>query len=175
MYKKFSLLGFFMAIISMVSVLTMTNALANETSTKFVGNETAINDYTGKGKWLVVMIWASDCHVCNKEAHQYMAFHKQHKDKDAQVLGISIDGQEKLKDAHDFMKRHQLNFPNLIGEPLDIATMYQNQTGGNWVGTPSFMVFNPKGELIGAQAGAVPVSIIESFIERESAATASKS
>jgi len=53
--------------------------------------------------------------------------------------------------------------------------MYQYRTGGNWIGTPSFMVFNPKGELVGAQAGAVPVSIIESFIERELQESAKKS
>jgi len=32
----------------------------------FDGNPKAISDYSGKGKWLVVMIWASDCHVCNR-------------------------------------------------------------------------------------------------------------
>lgn len=171
MHNKLNILVFFV-----VSVVFFTaSALANETSSKFYGNETAIKEHTGKGKWLIVMIWASDCHVCNKEAHQYTAFHKQHKDKDAQMLGLSIDGKEKLTDAKDFMKRHQLNFPNLIGEPMDVASMYQEHTGGNWVGTPSFMVFNPKGELIGAQAGAVPVSIIESFIERESSASVPKS
>lgn len=170
MIKKINLLGFLLAFI-----FTGTFAIANETTDKFSGNETEISRYTGKGKWLVVMIWASDCHVCNQEAQNYVEFHKQHKDKDAQVVGLSMDGKEKFKDAQEFLNRHKLNFPNLIGEPMDVASMYQERTGGNWIGTPSFMVFNPKGELIGAQAGAVPVSIIESFIERESAASPPKS
>lgn len=155
--------------------LSLSNTYASEVVAEFTGNESQISQFAGKGKWLVVMIWASDCTVCNKEAHEYIAFHKQHKDKDAQVLGLSIDGKEKSKEARDFIKRHQVNFPNLLGEPMDVAVMYQEQTGGNWIGTPSFMVFNPKGELIGAQAGAVPVSIIESFIEREAAASNPKS
>ena len=121
------------------------------------------------------MLWASDCHVCNQEAHQYVNFHKQHKDKDAIVLGISLDGNSKKSDASDFLKRHQINFPSLIGEPENVASMYQELTGGSWVGTPSFMVYTPGGELLGAQAGAVPVSVIESFIEREAAAAQSKS
>ena len=170
MIKNLNLLVFLLALI-----FTGTHAIANETIDKFSGNETGISQYAGKGKWLVVMIWASDCHVCKQEAHNYVEFHKQHKDKDAQVVGLSMDGKEKSKDAHEFLQRHKLNFPNLIGEPMDVATMYQTRTGGNWIGTPSFMVFNPKGELIGAQAGAVPVSIIESFIERESAASPPKS
>jgi len=167
MFKKLNLLGIFL-VLSIIAA----SVSASETSEKFIGNEQAIGKYTGNGKWLIVMIWASDCHVCNQEAHQYDAFHKKHQNKDATVLGLSMDGKEKTSDAIGFLKRHKLNFPNLIGEPMNVAQMYQEQTGGNWVGTPSFMVFNPKGELIGAQAGAVPVSIIESFIERESSATA---
>lgn len=170
MIKKLNLLVFLTTL-----CFSFNSSFASEASAEFTGNETQINQFTGKGKWLVVMIWASDCTVCNREAHEYIAFHKLHKDRDAQMLGLSIDGKEKSKEAREFIKRHQVNFPNLLAEPMDAAVMYQERTGGNWIGTPSFMVFNPKGELVGAQAGAVPVSIIESFIEREAAASNSKS
>lgn len=149
--------------------------IATEKFDDFQGNQKSIADYTGNGKWLVVMLWASDCHVCNQEAHQYIKFHEEHVGKDAQVLGISLDGTAKKTDAQEFIKRHQVNFPSLIGEPQNVASMYQELTGDTWIGTPSFMVYTPKGELLGAQAGAVPVSVIESFIERESAAAQPKS
>lgn len=136
--------------------------------TDFGGKPQNITDHSGKGKWLVVMLWASDCHVCNAESQQYVKFHDKHKNKDATIIGVSLDGNTKKKDAEAFIKRNGINFPNLIGEPEAVMTMYQELTGAEWVGTPSFMVYNPKGELIGAQAGAVPPSIIESFIERES-------
>ncbi|WP_455366593.1 TlpA family protein disulfide reductase [Kaarinaea lacus] len=156
-------------------VLITLPVVAAEKFQDFQGNPKGIADYIGKGKWLVVMLWASDCHVCNQEAHQYIKFHQDHMDKDAQVLGISLDGAAKKNDAREFLKRHQVNFPSLIGEPVQVASMYQELTGDTWIGTPSFMVYTPKGELLGAQAGAVPVSVIESFIERESAATQPKS
>lgn len=156
-------------------LLLSTTAYAEEKFDDFNGNQKSVADYTGNGKWLVVMLWASDCHVCNQEAHQYVDFHKQHKSKDAQVLGISLDGKTKKNDAKEFLKRHKINFPSLIGEPENVASMYQELTGGTWVGTPSFMVYTPSGELLGAQAGAVPVSVIESFIERETAAAQPKS
>ena len=166
MNKILKTLAFFTIIL-----FTANGFAADENFTDFNGNVKSISDYAGKGKWLVVMLWASDCQVCNKEAHQYVEFHKQHKDKDALVLGISLDGEEKKSDAKDFLKRHKINFPSLIGEPMKVASMYQNKTGSPWIGTPSFMVFAPSGELLGAQVGAVPVSVIESFIERESATT----
>ena len=147
------------------------SAVMSAPLTDFSGNEKSIQDYQNSGKWLVVMLWASDCHVCNQEAHVYEKFHQQHAAKDAQMLGVSLDGKAKFSDAKDFIKRHKLNFPNLIGEPESVAAIYTELTGGQWVGTPTFLVYNPKGELLGAQVGAVPPEIIEGFIERETATT----
>lgn len=130
----------------------------------FNGQEKSISDFTGDGKWRVVMIWASDCHVCNKEAHTYIGFHEQHKDKDARMLGISLDGKDKIADARDFIRRHKVSFPNLIGEPVDVVTDYMQLTGSEWVGTPTFLIYTPEGKLVAKQEGAAPVSLIENFI-----------
>lgn len=131
----------------------------------FSGHSKEISDYTGNGKWRIVMIWASDCHVCNQEAHNYVKFQQEHKSKDAEMLGISMDGKEKLKAAEAFIKRHQLNFPNLIGEPVDVAMKYMQLTGAEWVGTPTFLIYGPEGKLLAKQEGAVPVDLIEKFIQ----------
>ncbi len=65
----------------------------------FTGKDRSLNDYTGKGKWLVVMIWASDCRVCNIEVGQYIKFHRSHRRHNATMLGISIDGAGNKKGA----------------------------------------------------------------------------
>ena len=127
-----------------------------------------LSDYTGQGKWLVVMMWASDCHVCNDEAYQYEAFHKNFKDKNARVLGVTLDGDENRQAAQAFIKRNGVTFPNLIGEPMDVIGMYQSLTESDWVGTPTFLIYDPKGELVARQAGAVPASLIEQFISGQS-------
>lgn len=132
----------------------------------FNGNPRAISDYSGKGKWLVVMIWASDCHVCNQEAHAYVDFHFVHSDQDAQVLGISIDGQAKKAEAQKFIQRHKINFPNLVGEPAVVARLFSQLTGTYFAGTPAFLFYDPKGELRAQQLGAVPPELIEEFIKQ---------
>jgi len=134
----------------------------------FDGRPASIEEYAGKGKWLVVMIWASDCHVCNQEVENYDLFHSAHMDKDATVLGISIDGKQGLDDARAFVARHRVAFPNLIGEPDAVTEMFTGLTGVSWVGTPTFLIYNPKGKLVVQQIGAVPVELIESFIKRNS-------
>lgn len=136
--------------------------------TDFKNNARTIEDYTGKGKWLLVMIWASDCHICNKEATQYVDFHFAHSEDDATVLGISTDGQGKIKEAKNFIKRHSVDFPNLIGEFRDVAALYRSHADSPMTGTPGFLLFNPKGVLKAATVGAVPTSSIEKFIEKES-------
>lgn len=140
--------------------------------TDFKHNPKTIEDYSGKGKWLLVMFWASDCHICNKEASHYVDFHFIHSDKDATVLGVSIDGKARFKDAVSFIKRHNVDFPNLIGEPEDVAGLYAKYSNSRWVGTPSFLLFNPKGEVLAAQVGAVPTEMIEDFIKKNSQAAA---
>lgn len=132
------------------------------------GKPRQLENYTGKGKWLVVMIWASDCLICNKEARQYENFHQQHRNKDATLLGISVDGPANIKDAKKFVDEHKLTFPNLIGELETVGVMVQDLTGQEWVGTPTILVYDPAGKLKVADAGAVPVQLIEQFIKSNS-------
>ena len=132
----------------------------------FNGQAKSISDYAGKGKWLVVMIWASDCHICNKEAHAYVDFHFAHSDDNAEVLGISIDGQANKVDALNFIEEHKLNFPNLIGEHEDVAYLFMQLTGNYLAGTPAFLIYDATGKLRVQQLGAVPPELIEDFIKQ---------
>lgn len=134
------------------------------------GRSRDLSEFTGQGKWLIVMFWASDCHVCNAEAQDYVLFHDRHHDKRAAILGITLDGQAGKAAALRFIERHMVDFPNLIGEPDVVARLFTALAGEPWLGTPSFLVFAPNGELRARQVGAVPVKFIEAFIERESAA-----
>lgn len=136
----------------------------------FDGAIHSLDEYTGQGKWAIVMIWASDCQACNQEAKNYVKFNKEHKDKDAFILGISTDGREKKAEAVKFIKRHGVDFENLIDEHENVARLYSGLTGQPFVGTPTFLLFSPIGELRAAQVGAVPTEIIESFIAKETAA-----
>jgi hypothetical protein len=45
---------------------------------------------------------------------------------------------------------------------------YTSVTGRQWVGTPTFLVYDPEGTLRAQQAGAVPTELIEQFIASNS-------
>ena len=157
-------------------ILAAGNTMAVE-PTKFTdvnGKAQGLNDFVGKGKWTIAMIWASDCHVCNHEAPAYEAFHKKHKDRDAVMLGISLDGPDGLKDARTFVTSHKLSFPNIVGEGEDVAVMFYDMTGVHFAGTPTFLIFDPKGELKVQQIGAVPVEMIEEYLAEQTKAATKK-
>lgn len=121
-----------------------------------------LSQYTGSGSWLVVMIWESNCRICNAEVYQYVDFQDMHVGRDASVLGISIDTD--VEAARAFIDRHSVSFPNLIGAPADVARLYTQLSGDRFVGTPTFLLFDPQGVLRARQAGAVPSAVIERFI-----------
>jgi len=152
------------ALAALLGGLALAAQAAPEVFTDFDGKPRSIESYAGGGKWLVVMIWASDCRVCNQEAGSYARFHQAHKDRDATLLGVSIDGQDKKADAEAFIQRHELPFPNLLGEPQTSMLYYTMKTGAPFTGTPTILLYGPDGQLQAAQAGAVPPEVIEDFM-----------
>jgi len=155
------------SLILLVSILFTTFSFAGTDQyglKSIAGENSSLDAHIGKGQWKVVILWASDCHACNQEAEQYIQFHEEYKNKNIQLLGISMDGAKKLDAAKAFIKRHDVTYPNLIGEFGKVASLYESLTDGEWLGTPTILIFSPKGELKAAQPGAVPVKLIEEFI-----------
>jgi hypothetical protein len=155
-------------IIVLTFFLVSTFVRATELSTLKTGPD-ALDDHLGNGKWLIVMLWASDCVACNKEAFQYVEFHEFHHDIDAGVLGISLDGSNQSA-ASRFIDKHNIQFPNLITDFTSASIWFENLTGQQFWGTPGFLIYDPAGELRAQQIGAVPVNLIEDFIAKNSTA-----
>jgi peroxiredoxin len=128
------------------------------------GRDANVNQYIGKGKWVVVAIWAHDCPICNAEIYQMTFFHDEHYKKDAMVLGVSIDGYENKDKALAFIDRHAINFPNLIAEPD--ASVLAKFGAGPFIGTPTFYLYTPEGELAAKQVGPATQEDIENFMAK---------
>lgn len=126
------------------------------------GKTRNVNEFIGKGKWTVVAIWHSDCPICKREIHQMSFFHDAHKNKDAIVLGVSVDGYASKAKAQRFVDDHSLDFTNLVAEPEQIAKF----GAGRFVGTPTFYIYSPQGELLAKQVGPTSQEDIEQFIAK---------
>lgn len=126
------------------------------------GRERNVSEFIGRGQWTVVAVWESSCIICQREIHHMVRFHEAHKNKDAMVLGISIDGQARKSEAAAFIRQHGLSFTNLLAETSDIDQF----GGGPFMGTPVFYIYSPKGRLLAYQAGPVTREQIEQFMAR---------
>jgi len=122
----------------------------------------------GIGKWQVVMIWSTNCHVCAEMKPLLSDFHDKHKDSDAVVYGIALDGAERLGAVQQYMQSHKVTFPTYIGELGLIAINFEINAEVRLSGTPTYMLFNPTGELVAIDYGMLEIDALESFISRSS-------
>lgn len=134
----------------------------------FAGMDRELEDYTGKGKWVVVMLWASSCEVSNRHVSEYNSFYKNTDIDNLEFVGVSVDGLRHKANAVKFIQKHSLEFPNLIGEPSAVPAFYAVLTGQWNFSTPSFLIFAPNGDLMAQQTGAIPPEIIADYIKSSS-------
>jgi len=130
---------------------------------KYANAETSV----GNGKWTLVMIWATDCVPCKIQKPKVSAFYKEYKDTLADVFGIALDGPSQLKIVNDYITEHQPAFPNFVGDRLMMETNYTNLTGNNLLVTPTYLLFNPSGELKGNSSGEISAAGILNFINNQ--------
>ena len=55
------------------------------------GEEIALSDYVGKGKYVLVDFWASWCGPCRAEIPNVLEVYNLYKDKDFEIIGVSLD------------------------------------------------------------------------------------
>ncbi len=126
------------------------------------GQPRNVNAFIGHGQWVVVVFWSHDCRICASEIHNMESFHEAHHDKDAMVLGVTLDGASYVDQARQFVAEHHLSFVNLLAEPD--AAVVPRFGGGKFVGTPTYYFFDPIGRIVGRKIGPISGADIEEFI-----------
>lgn len=149
-------------------VVTLKSTFANISLVDLKGQQQSIDQYLENDKWLVVMFWASTCQVSDANIKQYVNFHETHKDDDAVVLGVSVDGKADIEKAKMFIENNKVGFNNVIVDYKEISALFSDIDGQDWEGTPSFLIISPEGELMAQQVGAVPANFIASYIKKSS-------
>jgi len=145
---------------SLILPLVVLAAVPSVPVRDIVGNPRNVNEFIGKGKWVVVAVWSADCPICKREIHQMTFFHDEHRRRDAEVLGMSIDGFANRDKVRRFIEDHALNFPNVIGTADDASML----AGTMFIGTPTFYVFAPDGRLVGQRIGPTSQEQVEAMI-----------
>lgn len=137
--------------------------------TDLKGAGDSINNHIGNDKWTIVEIWASDCHACRMHMPEMVEFDG--KLKNARILGITLDGQDGIEDAQDFLSEFDVKFPTIVTDAIEMNNWMEQSIGESLRGTPTFILFDPEGKLVAAQPGIVAVTSLEKFIVKNSKPT----
>ncbi len=121
------------------------------------GTQSKLSDY--RGKWLVVNYWATWCPPCIEEMPELQAFHDQHADSKAVVLGINTEVLDNdLIQA--FLDDYFISYPNFVNGPVTQSPL------GSIPGLPTTFLVSPEGNIEARQVGPVTRQMIENFIEK---------
>ena len=132
------------------------------------GNQHALSDYVGKGKWVVVNIWGTDCPYCRAELDALIDFHDQHQDKDAIVIGLTLDWPS--FDFPDKESLYEFSLDYFIEYPLLMvnAELASKVIGKQVNMIPLTFFYNPAGDLVLRLNGVVTSAQLEKVIKDES-------
>ena len=126
------------------------------------GKKDSINNHIGKNKWTILEIWESSCGACRMHMPEMVKFDG--KLKNARILGVTLDGQDGIDDAEDFIAEFNVKFPTIVTNYVEMNIWMEQSIGESLRGTPTFILFDPEGKLVAAQPGIVATTSLEKFI-----------
>ena len=133
------------------------------------GNQHMLSEYLGRGKWTVVNIWATGCPYCREELDALIDFHERHRDRDATVLGLTVQwpgfGYPDREDVYYFALDFMISYPLLLVD---------REVSGRLIGKPVNMIpltffYNPEGKLVHRINGMVTEDMLEAVIRKKGA------
>jgi len=130
------------------------------------GRESTLSAEIKSGHFTYVMVWTTYCGVCKKEYPKLSAFHDRHTGRDAEVLGIAVDGAAAREKVQTFVAGKPFSFPTVLTEPEAMAEAFKAATGEEFTGTPTYLVFNPARELAGFHSGDLTAEALQRFLTR---------
>jgi thiol-disulfide isomerase/thioredoxin len=129
------------------------------------GRHAGLGEFLNKDKWTLVMIWTTYCDACRKQYPMISEFHSKHKNRDATVLGIALDGYDQQQKIRSYQAAHAQNFPSVMANSDEFISKYQRTTGEAFTGTPTYLLFDAKGGLRAYIDGLVSIAKIEAYIK----------
>lgn len=104
------------------------------------GKDVSLSDYVGKGKYVLVDMWASWCGPCRGEMPNIAALYQKYKEKGLLVVGVVVwDKQAKALDA---MKELNISWPQI----MEVGEQATDKYGVN--GIPHIILFAPDGTIL---------------------------
>lgn len=128
------------------------------------GKAQRLADY--RGKWVLVNFWSTKCQPCEQEAPELVELHNAHKNSDMVVIGIALESSSKTAPVTEYAARNKISYPLILGTFTKVEEQlpYAQALPASVKELPATIIFNPAGEFVTYQKGAVTSVDIEAFL-----------
>lgn len=123
------------------------------TGTATDGTERSLSDYTGKGSYVLLDLWASWCGPCKKFMPIIHEVYEEYSDNGLVVLGVNVN--DDPQKARDFIANSDMEWDVIITEGNSVQSLY------NCSGIPSCYLISPEGIIL--EAGVHPMQLKETL------------
>jgi peroxiredoxin Q/BCP len=127
------------------------------------GNHASLKDY--RGKWVVLYFYPKDfTSGCTLEAHNFQRDLSKYEQKNAVILGVSVDTAESHK---SFCTKEGLNFKLLSDPDANVSTAYGSvmQYNGNQLSARNTFIIDPAGKVAKVFVGVKPSAHSEEVLD----------
>lgn len=135
------------------------------------GKQHALSDYLEKSKSTAIGVWGPRCRYCHEEMPEREQLHRA-RGADINVFGIAVDypgmGYANANEVREFVRKHRLSYPVLLSDGEVVPKL----GGGEFIGTPTTLIFNPQGQLVARQPGRVSNKVIDDYIAKSTLGSA---
>lgn len=119
------------------------------------GERVDLHDFLGGNQWTLVMLWTTDCIPCEEQKPMIEAFHSDHKNDAARVIGLALDGPTKRAEIDKLIDHHRPSYTNLLAFDDVFARQFAEETGESYSVTPTYILYKPDGSLFGVHVGKI--------------------
>lgn len=131
------------------------------------GERLNIRDLSGDGRWMVVMLWQLQCVLCEEHKPVVEAFHQEHVDAKAHVVGLVMDGHEYMEQIQAFIKEKPTGFPSHVVFGDVFSEQIMQETGKSFHTAPGYLVYAPDGELKLALNSRIAIEQLIDYLEEQ--------
>ena len=110
------------------------------------GDYLSLKDELGNGP-VLLSFWATWCKPCIEEMTHYKKLYEEYKDKNFQILAISIDNERTVAKVKPFARSKNYPFPVLLDTNSEVARKYYAQN------VPYSVLIDKKGNIVYTHLG----------------------
>ncbi|CAA6821148.1 MAG: Unknown protein [uncultured Thiotrichaceae bacterium] len=151
------------AFLPFLTLLIIANT-SQASMTDMQGQPAALSKYVGKGQWVVVEAWHSECGTCKDTMPELVE--SANSMPNTTLVGVSLDND--LKKAKGFIDSFEVNFPTLLTNINDFDSYVRKIAKKPLSGAPTYLIFSPAGKLKAMQSGNIRPTEIKAYIQRQS-------